>query len=80
MKMYPTGRPHRYRSGMTQASITPGAGPAPATRPIRFVHRGAITAVDGLPATTSVLAWLREQAGRTGTKEEIGRASCRERV
>ena len=76
MKMYPTGRPQRYRSGMTQASITPGAGPAPATRPIRFVHRGAITAVDGLPATTSVLAWLREQAACTGTKEGCNEGDC----
>ena len=61
---------------MTQASITPSAGPAPATRPIRFVHRGAIMAVDGLPATTSVLAWLREQAGRTGTKEGCNEGDC----
>ena len=76
MKMYPTGRPQRYRSGMTQASITPGAGPAPATRAIRFVHRGAIVAVDGLPATTSVLAWLREQAACTGTKEGCSEGDC----
>ena len=76
MKMYPTGRPQRYRTGMTQASLTPGAGPAPATRPIRFVHRGAIVAVDGLPATTSVLAWLREQAACTGTKEGCNEGDC----
>ena len=70
MKMYPTGRPHRYRSGMTQASLTPSAGlaPAAAPRPVRFVHRGAIVEVAGLPPTTSVLAWLREQAACTGTK------------
>ena len=74
--MYPSGRPRRYRSSMTQASPTPGQGTAPATRPIRFVHRGAIVAVDGLPATTSVLAWLREHAACTGTKEGCNEGDC----
>ena len=30
-------------------------------RPIRFVHRGAIVEVTGLPTTTTVLAWLRDR-------------------
>lgn len=39
------------------------------TRPIRFFHRGEVVEVDGLPPTTTVLQYLREQAGCTGTKE-----------
>ncbi|MEP7282090.1 MAG: xanthine dehydrogenase small subunit [Rubrivivax sp.] len=45
-------------------------------RPIRFVHRGAVVEVDGLPLTTTVLAWLREQARRTGTKEACNEGDC----
>ena len=52
------------------------AAKPPATRPIRFVHQGAIVAVDGLPPTTSVLAWLREQAACTGTKEGCNEGDC----
>ena len=52
------------------------AAEPPATRPIRFVHQGAIVAVAGLPATTSVLAWLREQAACTGTKEGCNEGDC----
>ncbi len=46
------------------------------TRPIRFVHRGAVVAVSGLPSTTSVLHWLREHAGCTGTKEGCNEGDC----
>ena len=37
----------------------PGPAQAP-LRPIRFVHRGVVQSVQGLPSTLSVLAWLRE--------------------
>ncbi len=46
------------------------------SRPIRFVHRGTLVEVAGLPPTTSVLAWLREHAGRTGTKEGCNEGDC----
>ena len=48
----------------------------PAARPIRFVHQGRTVAVAGLPSTTSVLAWLREQAHCTGTKEGCNEGDC----
>jgi xanthine dehydrogenase small subunit len=46
------------------------------TRPIRFVHRGAVVEVQGLPPTTTVLAWLREHARCTGTKEGCNEGDC----
>jgi xanthine dehydrogenase small subunit len=48
----------------------------PSPRPIRFVHRGAVVEVDRLPPTTSVLAWLREHAGRCGSKEGCNEGDC----
>ncbi len=55
---------------MSQDPHTPGA------RPIRFFHRGEVREVRGLPATLSVLAWLREQARSTGTKEGCNEGDC----
>jgi len=67
------------------------AGPAPApapregadaaaaaatTRPIRFFHRGAVVEVEGLAPTTTVLAWLREHARCSGTKEGCNEGDC----
>jgi xanthine dehydrogenase small subunit len=46
------------------------------TRPIRFVHRGAVVEVDGVTPTTSVLTWLREHARCTGTKEGCNEGDC----
>ncbi len=59
---------------MSQA--TPPAEIDPAPRPIRFVHRGEIVAVQGLDSTTSVLSWLREHARCSGTKEGCNEGDC----
>jgi len=57
---------------MSQAAQTPDHP----TRPIRFVHRGAIVTVSGVDSTTSVLNWLREHARCTGTKEGCNEGDC----
>ncbi len=46
------------------------------TRPIHFVHRGRIVAVEGAAPTRSVLEWLREDARCTGTKEGCAEGDC----
>ncbi len=66
-----TPRVSSYLAGMSQAAAT-----SPPTRPIRFVHRGAVVSVSGLPSTTSVLHWLREHARCTGTKEGCNEGDC----
>ncbi len=58
---------------MSQATISTIDQP---TRGIRFFHQGEIMSVSGLESTTSVLAWLREHAGCTGTKEGCNEGDC----
>jgi len=46
------------------------------TRPIRFLHRGAVVAVHDAAPTRTVLEWLREDARCTGTKEGCAEGDC----
>ncbi len=46
------------------------------TRPVRFVHRGAIVEHDAAQPTRTVLEWLREDARCTGTKEGCAEGDC----
>jgi xanthine dehydrogenase small subunit len=43
---------------------------------VRFVLDGEVVSVSGLPPTTTVLEYLRNMAGRTGTKEGCAEGDC----
>ncbi len=58
------------------APLTAPLPPSPASRPIRFVHQGEVQQVSHLPATTTVLQYLREHAHCLGTKEGCAEGDC----
>src|SRR5437762_8422306 len=45
-------------------------------QPVRFILDGELVSVSGLPPSTTVLEYLRDQAGRTGTKEGCAEGDC----
>jgi xanthine dehydrogenase small subunit len=49
---------------------------APDSQTVRFVLDGQVVGVSGLPPTTTVLEYLRNVAGRTGTKEGCAEGDC----
>jgi xanthine dehydrogenase small subunit len=50
--------------------------PEPSSQEIRFFHRGRIVRLSDVPATRSVLDWLREDERCTGTKEGCNEGDC----
>ena len=50
--------------------------PDTSSREIRFFHRGEIVRLQDVPATRSVLDWLREDQRCTGTKEGCNEGDC----
>jgi xanthine dehydrogenase small subunit len=48
----------------------------PTTHEIRFFHRGEVVRLQDVPATRSVLDWLREDQRCTGTKEGCNEGDC----
>src|SRR2546425_9640914 len=45
-------------------------------QPVRFILDGELVSVSGLPPSTTVLEYLRDHAGRTGTKEGCAEGDC----
>ncbi|WP_119157109.1 xanthine dehydrogenase small subunit [Caldimonas tepidiphila] len=46
------------------------------TRAIRFIRGGEVVSLSDVPPSRTLLDWLRDEAGATGTKEGCGEGDC----
>jgi xanthine dehydrogenase small subunit len=58
------------------APVTTSAIPATPSAPIRFILDGEIVVAENIAPTTTLLDYLREHLGRTGTKEGCAEGDC----
>jgi xanthine dehydrogenase small subunit len=68
-------RLRRYCFTLTRMTILSPAAPNP-VKTIRFISRGEVVSVKNVPPSRTLLELLREDLGRTGSKEGCGEGDC----
>jgi xanthine dehydrogenase small subunit len=68
-------RLRRYCFTLTRMTILSPATPNP-VKTIRFIRRGEVVSVKNVPPSRTLLELLREDLGRTGSKEGCGEGDC----